>query len=137
MSRDSSANYGIQGNVNATAVAVGPHAKAVVHEQAPASRKEFDAALASIREQIAKLEIPQEKREAVHKDLKQLESMAGSKPESKSGSKQESESKHGAEDVLARVVKTLKLAGVAVQTIAGFQQPLSLLATWFHIPPLF
>jgi hypothetical protein len=133
MSRDSSANYGIQGNVNATAVAVGPHAKAVVHEQAPASRKEFDAALASIREQIAKLEIPEEHREAVHKDLKQLESMAGSKP----GSGQAAESKHGAEDLLGRVVKTLKLAGVAVQTIASFQQPLSLLATWFHIPPLF
>jgi uncharacterized membrane protein YdfJ with MMPL/SSD domain len=133
MSRNSSANYGIQGNVNATAVAVGPHAKAVVQEQAPASRKDFDAALASIREQIAKLEIPKEKQEAVHKDLKQLESMAGSKPAARQGA----ESKGGAEVVLARVVKTLKLAGVAVQTIAGFQQPLSLLAAWFHIPPLF
>ena len=132
-SRDSSANYGIQGNVNATAVAVGPHAKAVVHEQAPAARKEFDAALASIREQIANLEIPEEHREAVHEDLKQLEAMAGAKQ----GKEQGVESKHGAEVVLARVVKTLKLAGVAVQTIAGFQQPLSLLARWFHIPPLF
>lgn len=137
MSRDSSANYGIQGNVNATAVAVGPHSKAVVHQQAPASRKEFDAALASTREQIAKLEIPQEHREVIHKDLKLLESMAGAKVKQGPGKEQKEESKRGAEVVLARVVKTLKLAGVAVQAIAGLQQPLSLLAGWFHIPPLF
>lgn len=137
MSRNSSANYGIQGNVNATAVAVGPRAKAVVNQQAPASRKEFDAALASIRDQIANLEIPKDTRTAVHKDLKELESMAGSKPVSNSGSKQESESKHGAEDVLTRVVNTLKTAGVAVQAIADFHQPLAQLAAWFHIPPFF
>jgi hypothetical protein len=133
MSRNSSANYGIQGNVNATAVAVGPRAKAVVNQQAPASRKEFDAALASIRDQIAKLEIPQEKREAVHKDLKELESMAGSKP----GKQEGAETKRGAEDVLTRVVNTLKTAGVAVQAIADFHQPLAQLAAWFHIPPFF
>ncbi len=137
MSRDSAGNYGIQGNVNATAVAVGPRAKAVVNEQAPGSRKEFDAALASIREQLAKLEIPEEKRAAVHKDLKQLESMAGSKAKQGPASKQGAKSKRGAEDVLARVVKTLKTAGVAVQAIADLHQPLALLAGWFHIPPLF
>lgn len=124
MSNGASANYGIQGSVTANAVAVGPHSTAIVNETAPTSRAEFDSVIASLHEQIAKLQLSQEDVDSTHESLKELEAMAGSNPQPK----------HGAADLLGRVVKTLQTAGVAVKTIAELHQPLGQLAAWFHIP---
>jgi hypothetical protein len=123
MSKASSANYGIQGNVSANALAVGPRAKAIVNQATHSSRAEFDSALATLRDQIAKLQLSQEDVALTLDSLKKIQAMAGSEPQSN----------HGAADLLGRVVKTLQTAGVAVRTMAELHQPLSQLAAWFHL----
>ena len=65
MSSDA-ANYGIIGAVTAKAVAVGQGASAVVNENSLPSRDDFDAALASLRDEIRALKLPAEHRNAVN-----------------------------------------------------------------------
>ncbi len=118
-----SANYGIVGNVNATAVAVGPRARAVVNQGPPASRAELDAVLAAIRSQIASLPLADDQRAAAHADLAQVETIAGATPEPKKG----------AAEILNRLVKTIQSGGALLQTVAGLHGPLQQLASWFHV----
>jgi hypothetical protein len=124
MTKNASTNYGIQGNVSAVAVAAGPRAKAIVNQTAPPSRAEFDSALATLRDQIARLQLSEEDVASTHESLKKIQAMAGSEPRPN----------HGAADVFGCVVKTLQTAGVALKTIAELHQPLSLIAAWFNIP---
>jgi hypothetical protein len=117
-------NYGIMGNVNASAVAVGPHAKAVVNQAAPATRAEFDALVQSLRHEIAAIKLPPENREVVHESLNELQGMAG----------ESSAHKREAAPVMDRILNALKTAGVLVQGVAALHNPLLQLAAWFHIP---
>ena len=120
----SSANYGIQGNVNATAVAVGPHATATVHQNAPASRAEFDQLLETLRGRLDELQLPPDAHQTAQQHLAKIESMAGDQPGPKPA----------AADLFSRLVNGLKSAGVLLEAAAGLHQPLLELAAWFHLP---
>jgi len=123
MSSDA-ANYGIIGAVTAKAVAVGQGASAVVNENSLPSRDDFDAALASLRDEIRALKLPAEHRNAVNEDVAKIEALAGDNPEAKPAA--------GA--LLNSLLGKLKTAGVILNTVAGFQAPIKLLASWFQIP---
>lgn len=122
----STTNYGIMGNVNASAVAVGPHAKAIVNQGAPASRAEFDTLVETLRKEIAAMQLPAENLKLAHESLNELHAMAG----------ETSKPKLEAAPVMDRIVNALKSAGVLVQTVAALHSPLLQLAAWFHIPGL-
>jgi hypothetical protein len=120
----STTNYGIMGNVNATAVAVGPQASAVVNQAAPSSRAEFDTVVQSLRNEIAAMNLPAENQTAVHESLNELQGLAG----------EASKPRLEAAPVVDRIVKALKTAGVLVQSVAALHNPLVALAAWFHLP---
>jgi hypothetical protein len=117
------ANYGIAGNVNATAVAVGPHASAVVNQAQPASRPELDTILADLRNRIGALDLAGEHRDAAQRELSQLEAMAGPR----------AEPKPGAADAIGRLVKAIQSGGALLNTIAALHGPLAQVASWFHV----
>jgi hypothetical protein len=122
-SRDA-ANYGIIGAVTAKAVAVGPDAKATVNEYSALSRSDFDGAIDDLRAQIAALKLPESNQQLLHGDLSKIEQLAGSKPETKPE----------ASNLLKSLLGNFKLAGEFLQTAAGLQAPIKLIAQWFNIP---
>lgn len=122
--QNGSANYGIIGNVNAKAVAVGETANAIVSESAGISRADFEAALSALREQIVAMQLPQQQREAVSGDIGELEKMAGPKPEHKTA----------ASDLLNGLVDKLQTFGSLLHAGVALQGPLKILAAWFHVP---
>jgi hypothetical protein len=117
------ANYGIVGSVTATAVAVGAHSKAVVHQNAAPSRHEFDAAIDALRAQIAALQLAEPSRQLLQDDVAKIEQMASEKPEHKAA----------ASDILKSLVDKFKMIGVFVQTAVGLEEPIKKLAEWFSI----
>jgi hypothetical protein len=117
-----SANYGIVGNVNAKAVAVGSDATAIVNETVLPSRAEFEAAVAALRDQIATLQLPEHSREILHEDVTKIEGVTDT-PEAKP---------RGAE-LLKGLVDKLKMVGIVVEGITGLAEPIRKLAAWFQI----
>jgi len=117
------ANYGIVGNVQAKAVAVGAGSSAVVNETTMHSRAEFDSALATLRDQIAALRLPESGREILDEDIARIAKMAGEKPGPAPA----------AVDVLKGLVEKLKMVGVLLQTAVGFREPIKKIAEWFHL----
>jgi hypothetical protein len=95
-----------------------------VSENALAGRAEFDAAIASLREQITSLQLSEPSREVLHADVTKIAEMAGDKPQPKPA----------ASDIFKGLVDKLKMAGIFLQTVAGLRDPLTKLAAWFHIP---
>jgi hypothetical protein len=122
-SRDA-ANYGIIGAVTAEAVAVGPDAKAIVNKQTTLLRTDFDSAIGDLRAQIAALKLPESNQQLLHEDLSKIEQLAGTKPESKPAASSE----------LKSLLDNFKLAGEFLQTAAGLQGPIKLIAQWFNVP---
>ena len=118
------ANYGIVGNVKGKAIAVGPHAKAVVNEDSTPSRAELDAAITTIRDLVSGLEIPDDHRKDLQKDVTNLQTLTDRKPEERATGSA----------LLSSFVDKLKTAGVILNTVVGFHDPLSKLAAWFGIP---
>jgi len=123
--KNGSANYGIIGNVNAKAVAVGETANAVVSESSGLSRADFDAALSALGEQIAALQLPHEQREVVSSEIAKLEQMADTK---------KPEHKAAASDLLKGLVDKLHMVGSLVHAGVALQKPLKILAAWFGVP---
>ncbi|MGD0939438.1 MAG: hypothetical protein ABR905_06960 [Terracidiphilus sp.] len=119
-----SANYGIIGAVTSKAVAVGPDARAIVNEYATLSRTDFDGAMDDLRAQIAALKLPESHQQLLHEDLSKIEQLAGAKPEAKPA----------AANVLKSLLANFKLAGEFLQTAAGLQGPIKLIAQWFNVP---
>jgi hypothetical protein len=122
--QNGSANYGIIGNVNAKAVALGETANAVVNESSGISRADFDAALSALREQIKAMQLSPQEGEAVSGEIGKLEQMAGAKPEHKAA----------ATDMLKGLVDKLQTFGSLLHAGVALEAPLKILAAWFHVP---
>ena len=123
--KDQDINYGIVGNVNATAVAIGAGSSAIVNQSGPPpSPQEFDKALQALRDQIAQLRLESYSMEVLQADIEKLKQMAGpnAAPNPNAGNQLES------------FVSKLKMAGVALQTAVGFHEPIAKIASWFGIP---
>jgi hypothetical protein len=127
MSKAGGENYGIQAsNVHGVAMAAGPRATAVVNQTAPGSRADLETMIGALRSQIEQLQLGPDHRKEVEEQLSQVESLADPKPHTTSGTTR----------VLKGLLDALKMAGVAVETLADLHQPLAQIAAWFHLPPL-
>jgi hypothetical protein len=110
MTQKSSINYGIQGNVQADAVAVGPHATAV----ATAPAKERDDAIQKLSEAVQRLQLASSQQQLL---LEHFEALKAEPP-----------AQHAS--TLDKIVSVLKEAG----KLTGVVAPLKGLAAVLGIP---
>jgi hypothetical protein len=118
-------NYGIAGNVQAKAVAVGTGAKASVHETTSSEgREKLEAAVQVLHAQLAALRISPAAHELVAGDVEKLRQLTPgdrAAPAHVSG-------------ILERLTGKLKMVNVAVEAAAPLCAPLKAIAALFGVP---
>jgi hypothetical protein len=120
-----SENYGIIGNVNAKAVAVGTGARATVNESGDEKDREtLEAAIKELTAQLAALPLAPAAHDLLRGDIDKLKQLPPGA----------AESRPQASGILERLTEKLKMVNIAVEAAAPLAGPIKTIAALFGIP---